>query len=309
VLSEIMYHPTSGRDEYVEIRNTTSEAVPLFDPAVPTNTWRVTGIGYDFPPSVTLGPGQIVILSSIDPATFRTKYGVAANIPIFGPFGGSLDNGGEAVAIQKPGTPFIDATSQTVVPRIDVDRVTYDDAGPWPTRPDGAGPALERINPLGFADDPANWRASVANGNPGWPAPLTFDQWRANFFTSSQLSNSLVSGPQADPDGDGVANAFEDAMGTSPLVRDNSVPTATTVADGGSNYLALTFPRNFAAQGVVVEALATGDLALWQAGTAVQVGGPIDNGNGTEMVTFRDTVPITPGATHRYMRLRATITP
>jgi hypothetical protein len=35
--------------------------------------------------------------------------------------------------------------------------------------------------------------------------------------------------------------------------------------------------------------------------TTVQVGSPVSNGDGTETVTFRDSVPITPG--QRFLRL------
>src|SRR5204862_3071105 len=52
VISEIMYHPVSGTgsnavenpdDEFLELRNLSGSALPLYDPAYPTNTWKLNG--------------------------------------------------------------------------------------------------------------------------------------------------------------------------------------------------------------------------------------------------------------------------
>ena len=52
VINEVMYHPISGspplenpNEEYIELRNTTTEYVPLFDPDYPTNHWRLQKSG------------------------------------------------------------------------------------------------------------------------------------------------------------------------------------------------------------------------------------------------------------------------
>ena len=48
---------------------------------------------------------------------------------------------------------------------------SYDDVGPWVTSPDGGGPSLEIIDPLGDQANAANWRASgAAGGSPGTAA-------------------------------------------------------------------------------------------------------------------------------------------
>src|SRR5439155_685771 len=54
VISEIMYHPPPGGDEFVEVKNISGAAVPLFDVVRPTNTWKFTGLNYTFPTNVTL---------------------------------------------------------------------------------------------------------------------------------------------------------------------------------------------------------------------------------------------------------------
>ncbi|HXJ73833.1 MAG TPA: lamin tail domain-containing protein, partial [Candidatus Dormibacteraeota bacterium] len=50
VIQEIHYHPGLGGDEFIELGNVTGNEVPLFDPAFPTNTWRVNGLSFHFPP-------------------------------------------------------------------------------------------------------------------------------------------------------------------------------------------------------------------------------------------------------------------
>ena len=40
-------------------------------------------------------------------------------------------------------------------------------AAPWPTEPDGSGPALIRIHTADYGNDPVNWEASNTGGTPG----------------------------------------------------------------------------------------------------------------------------------------------
>ena len=78
VISEIMYNPAAGGDQFVEIVNLTAASVPLYDPANPANTWKINGLGYAFPANTQLPAYGILVVcgSSIDPAAFRTKYSV-----------------------------------------------------------------------------------------------------------------------------------------------------------------------------------------------------------------------------------------
>src|SRR2546430_5169628 len=54
VMTEIMYHPAGDGEEFVELKNIASTNVPLFSPSIPTNTWKLSGLGYSFPTNVTL---------------------------------------------------------------------------------------------------------------------------------------------------------------------------------------------------------------------------------------------------------------
>ena len=82
---------------------------------------------------------------------------------------------------------------------------------------------------------PVNWTVSsatqfaVGQGNGAGfqmrsakvSAPLpatTWTEWRARMFNAAQFADSNISGPQADPDLDGVVNLAEFALGGHPLI-------------------------------------------------------------------------------------------
>src|SRR6185436_9401444 len=156
VINEIMYHPDTGGDEFVELKNITTNAVPLYDPAFPTNTWRLNGLGYVFPAGLSLDPNGLLLLVPIDPAIFRTKYTIPASIPILGPYVGSLQDNGERLELQRPDLPTTNG-----VAFITVEEVRYNDKSPWPAAADGSGPSLQRKNSAAYGNDPANWDAAI----------------------------------------------------------------------------------------------------------------------------------------------------
>ena len=49
------------------------------------------------------------------------------------------------------------------------------------------------------------------------PLHETFAVWQNSHFTLEQLADALISGPAADPDGDGISNAQEYRLGLPPL--------------------------------------------------------------------------------------------
>ena len=168
VLSEIQYHPAPGGDVYVELLNISSSTVSFFDPANPTNTWRLSGLAFTFPSGVTLDSGARMLLVTIDPALFRGRYAVPDAVQIFGPVSGSLQNTGERLELLSPDLP-----STNGVPYFTVDAVRYNDKEPWPVLADGLGAALRRVVPAAYGDDPANWTAVVPSpGGSGAPGTL-----------------------------------------------------------------------------------------------------------------------------------------
>jgi hypothetical protein len=159
VINEISYHPGPGGDEFVELKNIRGTNVALFDPAVPANTWKLAGVGLDFPGSITLGPGELLLLVGMDPAVFRAKYGISPTVPILGPFHGALQDSGESLELQWPDTPET-VDGLPFVPYIVGDAVKYNDRSPWPALADGSGPSLQRLSPSSYGNDPINWTAA-----------------------------------------------------------------------------------------------------------------------------------------------------
>jgi hypothetical protein len=155
VINEIHYHPAPEHDEFIELRNITELPVDLFDPAHPTNAWRLNGAGFTFPGNVTLEANGFALVTALAPAAFRTKYSIPAAIPIFGPLAGLLQDSGERLELQRPETPDTNG-----VLWITVDAVRYNDKLPWPASADGDGPSLQRLDSAAYGDDPANWFAS-----------------------------------------------------------------------------------------------------------------------------------------------------
>jgi len=155
VIHEILYHPAWGQDEYVELKNIVTTNVPLYDSQVPANTWSLNGLAFDFPSGVELPSQGSLVVSRLDPASFRAKYNVPAAVQIFGPAIGVLQNDGENLELRRPDSPNPDG-----VPYLTVDAVRYSDRPPWPSAADGGGASLQRRVSEAYGNDPANWFAA-----------------------------------------------------------------------------------------------------------------------------------------------------
>jgi hypothetical protein len=165
VISEIMYNPASGapEEEYIELLNVTTSAVPLYDPLHPSNTWRLmSAVNFTFPTNASIPAGGRILVATNVPA-FRAAYGLDTNIPVYGSWSGQLDNAGESVRLYKPDPP----QTNGFVPYVLVDRVDYGDDPPWPTAPDGNGPSLERTVNTNFGNVSENWFVGAPGGSPG----------------------------------------------------------------------------------------------------------------------------------------------
>jgi hypothetical protein len=157
VISEIMYHPSTGGAEFVEIKNIGAQTVPLYDTACPADAWKIGGLGFTFPAGISLQGGALalVISDSTSADDFRTRYSIPADVQIFTTTG-VLSNSGETITLLKAEEPYVDSTSmQTVVPSMIVDKVDYSSGNGWPD--DSTGLSLRRVTPGAFGNDPANW--------------------------------------------------------------------------------------------------------------------------------------------------------
>ncbi len=167
VISEIMYNPGLEGFEYIRIENITDEEIPLYDPDYPQNSWKVSGLNFDFPAALSIAPkaSLIVAMGVENELDFRLHYKINSSVPLV-ISKGQLSNGGETLTLKKPEEPFVDSSSmKEVVPYMDVDKVKYSDNAPWPTDADGIGFALKRVEIESYGNDAANWVAAL----PGFP--------------------------------------------------------------------------------------------------------------------------------------------
>jgi len=249
VINEIMYHPPdiagtndNLTDEFVELYNLTTNAVPLFDPAATTNTWHLRGaLSFNFPPGSALPSRGFLLVVSFNPsnnpatlAAFRSKYGLPATVPIYGPYNGKLDNGGENIELFKPDPPQGPGPEEGFVPYVLVDRVNYDDTAPWPFGADGGGASLQRRRPFEYGNDPVNWKAEGPTaGRPNVPGSTYVDADRDGMSdgweNTNGLNSSAIVDENQDADSDGQTNYEEFLGGTNPQNAQsrNYVPAIT----------------------------------------------------------------------------------
>ncbi len=138
--------------------------------------------------------------------------------------------------------------------------------------------------------------------------PTSFASWQAGKFSPSELSDVNISGGGADPESDGIVNVLEYALALQPHVSDSAALPVGSIQDvGGIRYLTIAFRRRLTVGDLAYTPRAADSPAGPWAATAVQVGPTTANADGTETVTFRDSLPVSNGK--RFMHLQVTLSP
>jgi hypothetical protein len=305
-LSEVMYKPApptlaeasapnfwSESDfEFIELTNRSTTLTLILD-----NVRFTKGIDFDIPPGRTLTPGQSkLVVRKL--AAFQSRYPSIPGTAILGEWdvagtlgeGDNLSNAGEQLKLSYgAGNAIHD--------------ITYDDALPWPAEADNGGISMVYAGPNAVASQPdpqatgANWVAGcIPGGSPGTEEHYNFSRW----MTANGLTN-----PAADPNHDGWDNLAAWAFARDLSAAD---PAGGFVTAGPDRFLELTYTRRHRARGVTWHHEVTSDLDSWSAANVITQSA-LSNGDGTETVTIRCTLPVDAPATGNrwYIRARAQV--
>ena len=219
-------------------------------------------------------------------AAFAMRYGIAPS----GTLIGRLSHSDETITL-------ISATSAII------ETFRYEDGSnsAWPASADGPGYTLQLIRPRTNPDStlPQNWTSSAAiNGSPGTVENTTYATWLAQ-FPALTLD---------DQDGDGLNNALEYALRTNPLILNTATTSAAiqpiSVLGVTANYFTTTIRRHIGASSATWIPQFSPDLSTWQPADFT-LHGSINNGDGTENVTYRTTAPVS--TSKGFGRLRAVV--
>jgi hypothetical protein len=254
-ITELHYHPdnytgvTDPEDlEFIELLNTGSETVNLAGVQIAQFATNPYTFG-----SISLAAGERIVVART-PAIFQSVYGTSINLAPAGYANANLSNGGERIALVGPyGETLQD--------------FTYDDIAPWPSSPDGSGPSLEIIDPLGDPADPANWRASAATGgspgDDGEPDPIPGDYdgnrtvEQADFtLWKSVFGNSVDPGTSADGNGNGTIDAADYVIWRKNLGMSQPAAASTTQG-GGAVHSALALSQSTTVYDPIANPIAT----------------------------------------------------
>ena len=289
MITEVMYNPAgplpaSGNVqdlEYLELRNiSTTLTLDL------TNVRFTKGIDFDFLGSAitSLAPGQIVlVVKSL--AAFEELYGTG--LPVAGEWDptDNLSNGGEQLKLSYGAG-------------VAIHDFVYDDVAPWPTAPDGNGPAMVLIDP-GSAPDhalPENWTAADPSPGTSGIGSDPFGDWLAGQGATDPNAEAIP----------GMSWLMMYGLGADLLADPSSaLPDGFLVDDVDGDHLTITYRRRSDATQISYVVETSVDLVTWDFGPGVvePVGAVQDNGDGTVTETVRVITPTTEDDA-RYIRLR-----
>ena len=128
----------------------------------------------------------------------------------------------------------------------------------------------------------------------------TFANWQLSAF-EADAGNSSISGPAANPAGDGVANLMKYALGLNPFTPGPAGQPVVAVQNG---YLTLTYTKLKSAKDIRYQAISSGDLSAWS-NTGVTESILSDNGTTQQVAAM---VPLS-AETRKFIKLSVALPP
>jgi hypothetical protein len=141
------------------------------------------------------------------------------------------------------------------------------------------------------------------------PGTSSWNSFQNTWFSAGQLANASLSAPDADPNHDGLVNAFAYTSGISPWLRATTENGGYPIVGIQNGFLSITYTRLRRRFDFECISEVSHDLKTWNSGVGFTLESevvPIDDIR--EQVTVRDAVP-TDGVDQRFMRLRGTFMP
>lgn len=135
------------------------------------------------------------------------------------------------------------------------------------------------------------------------PSQSQFLTYLARFFTPQQMANPAITGPNADPDRDGINNLLEYAFDLDPREADITGLPATSTRNG---YLSIGFEERIPPVDLTYTVQVSSDSVTWNSGpsyTTVVSVTPLDSA--TQFVQVRDNIPLNT-VPRRFMRVQVT---
>ena len=128
--------------------------------------------------------------------------------------------------------------------------------------------------------------------------PLRYNVWRNIKFSPAERDNPAISGDNADPDGDGIANLLEYGMGGEPKKNEAVTLQPTTTVQGGN--LIYRYKVDTTAQQYVITPQVSSDLDPLDSWTTLAPSTAVDYG---QITTREVSIRIEPGK-RQFIRLR-----
>lgn len=214
--SELLFQPRSGEAEYLELYNTSPNAIELSDYHIVR--WIGDSLGKHYPlPSHTVGAHDYVVLTK-DASSVTTNYNVKyisklveCDLPTYSNAGGSV---------------VLALSDSTVVERFD-----YQPDMHSRLLRNKAGVALERRSFERSCNEASNWFS--ASSTSGYGTPGYENSQSAEFLveeTAFELSSTLVS-----PDGDG----YQDELVVSYRLEDSEIYASMVLFDAAGKRVRL----------------------------------------------------------------------